>query len=72
MVLESEFLGNSYITRQKRWEISCKLQLTERQVNLHFFSYKIYFVMILGESLVSKSPNEEKKISGKIENNDQK
>jgi len=36
MVLENEFLNSSYITRQKRWEISCKLQLTERQSKCGF------------------------------------
>lgn len=36
MVLENEFLNSSCITRQKRWEISCKLQLSERQVKVWF------------------------------------
>ena len=35
-MLEEEFKRNSYITRQKRWEISCKLQLSERQVKVWF------------------------------------
>lgn len=36
MVLEHEFVSTAYITRQKRWEISCKLHLSERQVKVWF------------------------------------
>lgn len=36
MVLENEYVSNTYITRQKRWEISCKLHLSERQVKVWF------------------------------------
>nr|BAB41079.1 Hox class homeodomain protein DjAbd-Ba [Dugesia japonica] len=36
MILESEYVGNTYITRQKRWEIACKLHLSERQIKVWF------------------------------------
>lgn len=36
MVLEKEYVSTSYITRQKRWEISVMLHLSERQVKVWF------------------------------------
>ncbi|VDP66829.1 unnamed protein product [Echinostoma caproni] len=36
MILEKEYNETSYITRQKRWEISYRLHLSERQVKVWF------------------------------------
>nr|AMY26473.1 hoxC12-like protein [Schmidtea mediterranea]AQT19748.1 hypothetical protein Smed-Post-2c [Schmidtea mediterranea] len=36
MVLESEYINTEYISRQKRWDIACKLNLSERQIKIWF------------------------------------
>ncbi|RTG80083.1 uncharacterized protein DC041_0001881 [Schistosoma bovis] len=46
MILEKEYALMPYVTRQRRWEISNKLQLSERQVRLCYKIYQMYIIYI--------------------------